>query len=319
MFTTRSQMIRSRQLLVLVLLLTSRVAIAESLNVLVSITPFHGIVSELMAGVETPDLLLPASASPHSYQLKPSNMTSLQDARLIFWGGDFVEPFLTKPLKHCHPKQTCINLSHTPGLKLLSYRNAELEATHTHHHEEHTHHHEEHSHHHHNGTDPHYWLSPNNALVLATHITDELIKADPNHQAIYLNNLKQFKHRVTRLDEQLTHQLSSIKDKPFVVFHDAYQYFETHYGLSAVGAITLDPDIPPSAKHLKHLATTIKEQRALCLFAEPQFQPKIINTLQQATQIKVSTLDPLGKEGQSYTELLDSISSALNDCMKKIE
>jgi zinc transport system substrate-binding protein len=288
---------------------------SESLKVVVSITPLHALVSGVMQGVANPLLIVKEGASPHDYSLRPSEIKQLQNADIIFWAGPDLETFLIKPLQNIPAKTRLVEFMKTPNLFLLPIR-------HSANWEEHAHaSHDTHSDHHtHEGlTDPHFWLDPNNAARLLDLISKNLSDIDPIHQQQYQENSNRLKTQLLALDKKLKIKLQPIQTIPFIVFHDAYQYFEHHYGLKGVGSITLHPELPPSANRIQQLQATIRRTHAACIFSEPQFQPKLVDSLAKDLHIKTGILDPLGPKtrqgAEGYFELLEQLSESLSSCL----
>ena len=125
--------------------------------------------------------------------------------------------------------------------------------------------------------------------------------------------------RITALDAELKALLAPVASKPFIVFHDAYQYYETHYALNGVGAITVNPERRPSAKRLTAIRARITELGAACVFAEPQFEPALVNTIAEGTPAKKGVLDPEGADipdgPDLYPALMRNIATALKGCL----
>ncbi len=297
-------------------------------NVVVSITPFYALVAAVMQDVGTPKLLLQPGVSPHEYTLKPSDILLLQNATLIFWGGPQLETFLVKPLSNVKaltaaqhkPKLLeipyIVEFDDTPNLLLLPLRQSadwDLDE------------HDDHTHLHtlddpaKSNVDMHFWLNPHNAIVLTDMIVKHLTIIDPIHATNYKENGFALKKRLKKLDAEIATELKMVKTIPYIVFHDAYQYFEKRYDLKGVGSITINPEIPPSAKRLTTIRNTIKKSKARCVFREPQFEPKIVNNIVADLGIQSGELDPLGQTAQNnaegYFSLLENLSRALKQCL----
>jgi zinc transport system substrate-binding protein len=291
----------------------------RSPSVVVSIPPFYHLVAGVMEGVNTPKLLIKEGASPHDYTLRPSDLQMLKEADVILWAGPELESFLVKPLSTADLKQSVyiVQLDQLPLLHLLPVRQSP--------------HWEPHDHNHENGhefnhgashtLDMHFWLAPNNASVLIDAIVKQLSKADTEHATIYQKNGKQLKQQLKTLDIQIKRKLKPVKTVAFIVFHDAYQYFERYYGLKGVGAITLHPELPPSVQRLMIIRDTIKKTQAHCVFTEPQFQPKLVQSILQDTNVNTGILDPLGSisttHKNGYFELLENLSDSLSHCLQQ--
>lgn len=305
-----------RSLIIALMLLaqsTLCVALDAPPKVVVSITPFYALVAAVMQGVGTPTLLVKPGVSPHDYVLRPSEMKRLHTADVIFWAGPELETFLIKPLHNLPATQphTIVAFATAPKLLLLPVRQTEHFDPHHHCGDTHA------------TIDMHFWLDPQNALVLTDVILQALTAVDPAHAAIYGQNAKRLKTQLQALDQKISEKLKSVSGVPYIVFHDAYQYMEHRYGLKGVGAICLHPEVPPSAKRLKHIRDIIQKTHARCVFTEPQFQPKLVDSLSQDLTIKTGELDPIGQATDShpegYSQLLERLADSLEQCLRSDE
>ncbi len=288
-------------------------------KVVVSITPFYALVAAVMKGVSTPKLLVKPGASPHEYTLRPSDILLLQEAQLIFWGGPQLETFLAKPLNTLKAHlgtHSIVEFDNASGLLLLPIRHSTAWESHQH---EHAHTHEilddDKS-----NQDMHFWLNPNNAIILTDMIVKQLSMIDPKHANIYEKNGAHLKQRLKKLDTHIAAELATVKTMPYIVFHDAYQYFEQRYGLKGVGSVTLNPEVPPSAKRLATIRKIIQTSKAQCVFREPQFQSKLVDSIVVDLGVKTGELDPIGQAAQNdaegYFTLLENLSYAMKQCLE---
>lgn len=299
----------------------SSVSAADYPTIMVSIKPFYNLCAKVMQNVGEPQLLLKNNASPHDYQLKPSEVKLIDSADLVIWGGPELEGFLQKPIANAAQTKN-LNLSTIPSLKLLPLRTSTNWAEHTHSHaaEEHDHDHDHGNHHSHahDVNDAHFWLSPDNAILIANAIAKQLSEMDPAHAAIYIKNSQDFAKEIRAKKPEWKQQLSSVKTTPFIVFHDAYQYFDAYFGLNCVGSISLNPEIPPSAQRIQQIQELLIQQKVRCIFSEPQFNNKIIETLTNGMQIHTGVLDPLGQDADigpnGYIILINNLVAALAGC-----
>lgn len=311
-----------------------RPAYAKS-GVLVSIKPIHSLVAAVMQGVGTPGLIVRGGASPHTYSLKPSDARALAHARIIFWIGEGLETFMVKPLEALGKNARIVELGEAAGLRKLPYRTGEDWEKHTHAHDSSAHGadraseqqkrgkrdgHEDHDHAHGDGEiDMHLWMDPENAKAMVSSIVEALAETDPANASIYKANGSELRARLDALTTEITRELEPVKQKPFVVFHDAFQYFERRFGLNNVGSITVSPEIQPGAGHLLQMRAKILRLGAVCVFAEPQFPPKLINTVIEGTAAKSDVLDPVGAdlpEGpEMYFDLLRRNARTLKSCL----
>lgn len=259
---------------------------AEAPRVMASIAPLAGIAAAVMEGVGTPVVLVKGNASPHTYQLSPSDAAALGQAEMVVWVGAGLENFLERPLATLADKAEILELLKSDGLETLPTRAGGLWEEEADGHHEHEHEHD------HGAIDPHLWLAPDNAAKIAALIGEKLAALDSVHADTYRTNVRRFTERLLVLDGNLTARLAPVKTRPFIVFHDAYQYFEHHYGLNGAGAITLSPEEQPSAARIAALRTRIESGKIACIYAEPQFSPALLTTLTEGTKAGVGTLNP---------------------------
>lgn len=299
-------------------LMTLPAAAAEAPKVVASIKPIHSLVAQVMKGVGEPALLVTGAASPHTFTMKPSDAKLLRDAKLVVWVGPDLETFLVKPLKASGaPDLPLIDAS---GLTLLDEREGGVWEPHDHGHGAEEHHHDAKDH----GAEDHevnthLWLSPANAKAIVAAVAGALAKIDPANAATYAANAEGEARSIDALDSELAKTLAPIKTKPFVVFHDAYQYLEARYDLSTVGSITVSPDRQPSAKRLSEIRGKLKTLGAVCVFSEPPFEPALVDTLIQGTGARKGALDPEGALLDAgpglYATLMRNNAKALVDCL----
>jgi zinc transport system substrate-binding protein len=308
-------------------------------EVVVSIKPVHSLVAAIMQGVGEPKLIVEGAASPHTYSMKPSNAATLQSADLVFWVGPGMEAFLTKPLEALTSKAAVISLEDAPGVVKLPLREGGAfephdDGDHDHDHD-HSHDHADahdhdshekaadgHDHHddHEEGAyDTHLWLDPANAKAMAEEIERALVDADPADAEAYQKNAAELIKRLDALDKELATTLAPVKAKPFIVFHDAYQYFEKRYGVSVAGSITVSPETMPGAERIREIHQKVADLGATCVFAEPQFEPKLVSVVTEGTKARSGTLDPEAatlKAGPDlYFEMMRSLASSITTCL----
>lgn len=299
------------------------------INVVVTTKPVHSLVAQVTEGVTTPHLLVEGAASSHTFTLKPSAM------RAILAGGLFVrvsattEPF-TRKLTEDLPKDVAVLTlaEERYGVQLLPKRSSGAFERHsdTGDAEGHSGGHDRPEHHDHDeedaatNIDGHIWLDPENAKAIVAAVRDSLSVKWPAHAKLFDANAAKAIAQLAALEDEVRRDLEPLKGKPFVVFHDAYQYFETRFGLTAVGAITLSPDQPPSAQRLTQVREKIRELNVACIFAEPGFQPKLLAAITEGSASRTGTLDPEGQSLDSgpglYAVLLRRLAHDLQECLK---
>lgn len=304
----------------LVLVWTPLLHAASTLRVVASIAPVHSLAAGVMRGVGTPKLIVRGYGSPHTYQMRPSDAATLQAADLVLWVGEPLETFLQKPLATLPAEARVVALIETRGLDLLPIRAATSR--------------EKHEGHDVSGSgppdhdirssvavDPHIWLDPGNARKLVAQIARELSVVDPENGARYQANAAALDVNLDELDRELDRQLTLVRDIPFVVFHDAFQYFERRYDLRALGAVQTSPERLPGARRLQELRQQIVRHSVRCIFHEPQFKPPLIEAIAQGTGARLAMLDPLGAQLQpgpeAYFEMMRANTRAMVDCLRQ--
>lgn len=288
-----------------------------SAAVIASIKPLGFIASAIADGVTPVEVLLPDGASEHDYALRPSDVKRLQSADLVVWIGPDMEAFISKTAS-AFPAEKNLEIAQLPAVKPLLITGAEEDDEH--HEEDEAHHDAAHEHHDHGQYNMHLWMSPEIARQSAVAIHEKLLELMPQRKDKLDANLQQFEADLAKSDTQIAHQLAPLKGKGYFVFHDAYSYFEKHYGLTPLGHFTVNPEIQPGAQRLHQIRTQLVEQKATCVFAEPQFRPAVIDAVARGTQVRKGTLDPLGMgislAKDSYVKFLSQLSSQYESCLK---
>ena len=328
----------------LILVLFSIISLVSTANadvkVVTSIKPIHSLASYVMDGVGKPDVIVDGYNSPHGFSLKPSHAKMLENADLVIWVGEDLEAFLEKPLNTIAKKAKNIEVMDLKGIRKLEFREKNIFEGHDDHghdehkdehkehgHDEHKDEHKEHGHdehkekdahegHHHGEHDPHVWLDPMNAKVIIKEITKQLVQIDSKNSAAYKANSKKALADIDKLTKAIKKDLN--KDLRFVVFHDAYQYFEKRFNIQVLGALTVNTDVMPGAEQLSEIREVIEHEKVNCIFSEPQFNPSIIKSIAKDTKVKTGILDPLGakldKGKNLYFDLLNDMASSFKGC-----
>ena len=312
-----------------IILITASSSKAE-LKVVTTIKPLHSLITNVMEGVGEPSLIIEGSTSPHSFILKPSHAKLLEQADIIFWVGEDLETFMEKPLNSIVKNAKIVSFMEMNNIKKLKFREENIfehegHDEHDEHegHDEHDEHegHDEHDEHEghdhaHGEFDVHIWLDPSNAKEMVREIAHELSDIDPANKNKYNTNAEATSLALDELINNINQTIN--KNARFVVFHDAYQYFEKRFDISSAGSLTLNPDILPGAKQIYDIQNLILTENINCIFSEPQFNPKIIETIAKDTNINIGILDPLGANIQSdkflYFNLINDLSEKIRDC-----
>ncbi|AXT28803.1 zinc transporter (plasmid) [Ruegeria sp. AD91A] len=346
-------------------------ALAEVPNVAVDIAPVHSLVARVMEGVGSPALIVTPGASPHEYNLRPSEAAALQDADLVFWMGEDLTPWMESAVETLTDGATVTSLLDSDGTVLLDFRESALFEAHDHEnedehdhddehaeddghdhddhadHKDHDDHDDEHSHedehdhdvhakdddhdheehadhddhhdHAHGEHDPHAWLSPANAETWLNLIAAQLSSADPDNAGAYFANAAAAREEMAALSAEVAETLDPVRGGSFIVFHDAYQYFEDAFDFPAAGAISIADASDPSPARIAEIQSRIREEGISCVLAEPQFNPGIVKTVLNGTEAKTGVIDPLGSDlepgADLYPQVILNMAKTLAECL----
>jgi len=286
-------------------------------DVVVSIAPVHSLVAKVMAGVGEPRLLVAGGLSPHTYALKPSDARALARARAVFWIGPELERFLEKPLSELAGDVRVVRLGKATGVRMLPSRKAGAWAEATHDDAD------KHGHNDHDEVDAHLWLDPSNAASMVDAIVATLRRADAANAVRYQANAERTLADLRRLESEIRATLAPVAGVPYLVFHDAFQYFEARFGLAAVGAVAIGSERSPGARRLTELRQRLRDRGAVCMFTHPHFEPALAKTVIEGTGARIGVLDDLGAgldPGPGlYDELLRSLARSLVGCLKPVQ
>lgn len=345
-------------------MLLSGTAMAEVPRVAVDIAPVHSLVARVMDGVGEPGLILQPGASPHEYNLRPSEAALLQEADVVVWVGPDLTPWMQDAVETLAGGAAQLTLMQAEGTVLLPFREGALFEAHVHGydahghgehghddhghednghgehghddhghgehghddhgHDDHAHDehgHEEHAHddHGHGANDPHVWLSPANAALWLDLIAARLSAADPANAGAYFANAAAGKAELGALEAEIGAILDPVRGGRFVVFHDAYQYFEAAFDFPASGAISLSDATDPSPARIAEIQARVAEEGIACVLSEPQFNPGIVAVVMEGTEARTAVLDPLGtalEPGSAlYPAMMRGLATTLAGCL----
>jgi zinc transport system substrate-binding protein len=320
----------------------------KPLSIVASIRPVHALVAGVMGDLGTPHLLLAAPASAHHFTLKPSQARALQNADIVFWIGPGMEQPLTKALATLAADAQSVALDDSAGLVLFDFDDDGhdghgTKGKHNDHdghdghgtkdkHNDHDGHdghgtkdkhndHGGHGGHGEHGINPHIWLDPFNAQIMLGVIADHLGKADPVNAKTYQANADVMRQNLVQLQIDIARQLAPFAESEFLVLHDAHIYFERRFGMRAHGAITIEPDVMPTAAKIKKLRHDLESHPMDCIFSEPFLGQKALGLINEGIDIPIGHLDPLGSQlpaGASlYADLLKSYAAAFKACLAR--
>ena len=286
-------------------------------RVATDIPPVHSLVSQVMGELGTPKLIVPPSTSPHGYAMRPSEARALQVADVVFWMGRDLTAWFDRAIQALAANATTVALSESKGLIRHPYRTTNTFDTHTH---------DEHENEHEQKDDdlakidPHLWLDPDNALIFLDVIATTLARLDAIHADTYLTNAAQAKAALEALKSELNATVQPIRGRPFIVFHDAYHYFEHRFDVEAAGSVSIGDASSPGPARIAAIRGKVQTLGATCVFSEPQFEPKLIATIIEKTAARSGILDPVGatlKPGpDQYSQLLRHLAHGLLACLR---
>lgn len=275
-------------------------------EVLVSIKPIYSIVAAVMQGSGRVDVLLRGAASPHTYVLTPSDETEIVHADVVFWVGPALEKFLIAPLANRGPPARVVAFADAQGVRLLPARTGGLWESNT-------------APDRSDGVDGHIWLDPDNAIAIARAAARVLGEADPKHARLYAGNAEAFAARTMLFDARLAEKLEPVRRRPYIVFHDAYHYFEAHYGLAPAGAVEVSPGRPLDARRIEELRERIKSTGVVCILSTREISPRLVGALTDGTQVRAAAVEALGGNippgATLYETLLTRIAATLMSCL----
>lgn len=272
-------------------------------KVVASILPIHGLVAGVMAGLGAPRLLIKGSASPHQYALRPSETRALARADVVFWVGPGLESNLKKSIRSLAAKASIVALSELPGLGILPARGApefkgEAEG---------------------GVPDPHIWLDPLNAMVMVDGIARALAGGDPANGVRYRANAKDLRRRIEALAGELTALLGPVKERPYLIYHDAFQYFERRFAMAAIGAVTPSQEGRPGPRRLQRLRALVRQHRVRCIFTEARVAAPLIAILGEDAILTRAILDPMGARvapgPDHYVTMMRASARAMVRCL----
>jgi zinc transport system substrate-binding protein len=276
---------------------------AHAAKVMVSIKPLYSLVAGVMGDTGRPELIVEGMQSPHGYQLKPSQVSAMQDADVIFYISPDLETFLAKPLANLPMGVQKVALAEQSGVELLNIRDLsgdKITSVPVRH-------------------DPHIWMSTANAKIMVGYIIHALSDMNPQNTTKYIQNGTNLMVRLQKLDTQLRQQMKPYKGGSYIAYHDAFQYFDHDYGLNAAAAITQDPEQEPGAKRLEQVRAIVKDKGIRCVFSEPEFNSRLIGTVVEGTGARTAVIDEIGGDipdgSDQYFTLMHRTADAFAQCL----
>jgi|TARA_B100002003_G_scaffold233434_1_gene246299 zinc transport system substrate-binding protein len=289
-----------------IFLATSTLSVsAMTPRVATDIGPVYSLAARVMAGIGVPDLIIRHGASPHAYSLRPSEAAALEKADLVFWVSEGLTPWLKSRLEILASKAHVVELMKADGAIELPYREGATFANH-----------DDHS-----AVDPHGWLDPENGKVWLGVMASELSKIDPANTDLYFQNAAAGALEISEAVAQINKTLISVRGVRFIVFHDAYQYFERRFGISASGSILVGDALAPNPVRIVEIRGQVAELGIGCVLSEPQFNPALVASVFQDAEVRTAVIDSQGIElalGMDlYPQVLESIAKEIVACAEE--
>lgn len=289
-------------------ILTATPGFAEPPRVAVSIRPLYFLVQDLMHGIRIPELILSGQQSPHHYRIKPSQLRSINQADIVFWIGPPLESSLQKIIRNLPKHIDTYPLINSAGLHLLTFSGAG------------------HSHHKHSpdeqldNIDPHIWLDTQNAIQMASAITEILIRHDPKNRERYQHNFNQLEIKLSALQKNINAKLEPLKSTRLLALHDAWQHFAHDFELQSYKGIATDGLEHLGAQSFLRLKREINKNKYECIIAGPETNYKKAQQLVADSEARLIMLDPLGNElpdNAGYEQFLLHITTQLKSCLDR--
>lgn len=264
------------------------------LQVAATIFPVYDIMRQVGGENISASLILPPGASPHTFDPTPSQVADLKKADIVFMVGAGIDGWALDLLAS-NSQAKIVDLSGEVILRPFIHEE----------HEEGEYGEEEN--HEHGDLDPHYWLDPENAKMIADKVAQELIILDENQTDEYTSRAFAFKEEINRSLLLWQERLNGFSNRKLAVFHDAWGYFAERFGLEIVATFEPFPGKSPSPQYLIEMQAEIKEHEVKALFIEPQLSSAAAEALAKDLGVEIWRLDPIGglTGRESYLELIN--------------
>jgi zinc transport system substrate-binding protein len=245
-----------------------------------SITPLADFAQQVGGDHVQVFTLVSPGASPHTYELTPSQVQQVACARLLVLNGVGLEHWADNLIESAdNPSLLVVDTS--TGIEILEDADG-------------------------SGGNPHIWLDPQNAIMQVMHIRDALVQVDEAYAAEYQANAQNYIAELQELDHSIESEVATWLSRQFIAFHPAWLYFARRYGLEQAAVIERFPGVEPSPAEVIQIIETARRIGARAIFAEPQFSPKAAQTIAEESDAQVIFLDPLGSdlENTNYLDLM---------------
>lgn len=263
------------------------------LSITTSIRPLQFIV-EAIAGDRAEVLsVIDQQDSPHNFTISPSDRLAMQRADLLLWIGPEFEFFLADIFQQRARSARVVTALELPGLESIAMGEGLA--------------------------DPHLWLDPVNGALIGRAIASALTELDQSNRDYFEENLHDFMSRLAGLDQEVNERLSGFGARPYVVYHDAYRYFERRFELSRALVLLRNPEVQPSMREILSTRQELRRIRPSCLFMELDADPALLDTLLGDMPVKRAVIDLLGYDipggATAYISLIAGVAASFADCL----
>jgi zinc transport system substrate-binding protein len=263
--------------------------------VVATIKPLQFIAEAILDGVGSVSALIEGSGSPHHFNLSPNDRLVIEQADVLLWVDPEFEIYLAALFGDIAAKESSIivTASEIPGLTLHRFPGGEL--------------------------DPHLWLSQDNATLIAQSLTEQLTSIYPEKASHFRAGLEQFRNGNEEQAQSLQRLFSNQQVANYLVYHDAYRYFEHDHGLSHSASLVTDPDVQPGMREVLEVRKTIKDTNPVCILLQPDASPALVATMVQNDAVSRITIDLLGSSLEpspnAYRQLIDHVATGFSSCL----
>ncbi|UWX57470.1 zinc ABC transporter substrate-binding protein [Chlorobaculum sp. MV4-Y] len=256
---------------------------SNKIQVIASIEPLAWFVERIGGDRVAVSVMVPSGGNPHTYEPTPRQMADVSNAALFVKAGSGVEFELDwmQRLVDLNKKMAVCNASE--GVTLLPM------SAETHEHEE-----SAEEHHDHGNFDPHFWLAPANARLIAANVERSLEAVDPAGKEYYAANAAALDKELQALDGEIRKQLSGVKSRRFLVFHPAWGYFAHEYGLEQIAAEEEGKTLTP--RQMEAVIGQARSAGIRVVFLAPQFSSAQAEAIAADIGGQTVTVDPLARD-----------------------
>jgi len=303
-------------------------------QIVTSIKPIQAIVLAIADNTVDVKQLIPDHASPHDYNFKPSDIRKLENADIVFRIDKHMETQLNGVLDNLHKhKTTIVSLAGTIGLTLLDADHRHVEHDNNkqdhgeNHDEEKEHKHDNHEskddghdqHNTHDNVDFHLWTSPKNAVLMAKTIANNLAKFDTKNANLYQQNIERFFAEVKTESDKISAKLQPYKNKPYIVFHNSWQYFAAEFGLQKPIVIDLHEGVSSGAKTVSDIRERIVKENINCVFYDSSVSLARLNVItEKAKTVEIDVLAKnLASDQTTYINWLVQLGDQIESCLSE--